>query len=174
MSDAARLKSTQHNGTMMFPVCEFSDTANPLIVFHTDAEHLITCYPDVMPDDEMPVLDASGELLAIAKHNLDVLLDRDLVVSKMPVSQGVLWERRGNYIVDQSTGIPVCELADNDYIDTHARMILLSRASLQCLQALHTILQRQSYIDPVRDKDFVDSVLQVLTAAGCDNVTPVI
>lgn len=174
MSDAARLQSIQHNSLIMYPVCEFSDNDNQLIVFHSDPDVLIANYPDAMPDDELPAIQASGKLMAIAKHNLDVLLDRDLIVSKLPVSQGIVWARRGKYIVDSVTGVPVCELVDNEYIDTHARMIILSRASLHCLQAMHTILQRQAYIDPVRDKDFVDSVLQVLTAAGCDNVTPIL
>jgi hypothetical protein len=148
----------------------------PMIVFYLNPEDIINHFPDIAPDVAAEVTKCSAQTFVAAQHNSNVVAEQDLTVPFLPIVNSVAWvvdiDDATNVIDAQSREV-ICFLPDDEFTDANGKLIVQGRQAMHCLYAIHYVLQRNFVFDPAKNPNLCEWIVNILKAAGYENVLPI-
>lgn len=171
------LKSININGKDVWPFFVSSEEfPEPKIyLFDGTEESVLKNFPRIKPIKVMPIAALEFDQVNVARYNMDVMTDTDMINLRPLDSTGHIWEVNEDdpvSVIDPFTGVEILRASDDQYAENNAKLAATAKDAMSILQGIYYRLHAFHYItiqDP-NSRKILDYLLKTLRKAGIKNV----
>lgn len=172
-----QIKSIVVKGRDVWPFFVRSEEhPDPVVyLFEGTLESITKNFPRIRPVAVLPIAALDFDQVNIARYNMDVMNDTDLINLRPLDSTGHIWEVDNDdplSIIDPVTGIEILRASDDQYAGNNAKVAAVAKDALSILQGIYYRLHSFHCIDMNEEvnRKLLDYLTKTLRKAGIQNV----
>ena len=162
----------EHEGQFVWPIMVTEDSELTIRLYEDGDIDAIN--NETVPYQEFDFLEASPEMIQVARNNRDILHDRDFITLKPPLASGILWDLDLDnplQVIDPQTGDVICVVEPSDKAEANARILAAARHLLNVVQGVYYRMTFHEGMYPSeKDKQLIEVLVDSLRVAGVGNV----